>query len=210
MSGKTEEFGSLLPVLVTLDGKTLEVPQHVQDSLPAIRSYLELMALEQQRVVSVLSVDGQLVNLQCPRLEPAHFHRIQAQTISFTDLSRQLIATAHAQVRLLQTRVEAAAMQVLINDWPAVNRLWQEWVPEFMSPVLIIKSLRELCGVRLDELSIEDQQLSDHLAQFSPMWEHIERIFEQQDTIELSNALEQRLGPWLDRLAVFLEKLDEH
>jgi hypothetical protein len=203
--------GSNLPraIQVLLDGRELKLPGHVRGSLPAIRSYLELLALQQERVVSVLSVDGHPVRFQVDLTELREFQRVQAQTISFAELSQQLIETAHAQVGALQTQVEAAAMQVLINDWPAVEKLWQEWAPAFLSPILIIKSLRDLCGTRIEELSLRRQTLAEHLAEFGPLWKRIEQTFEKRDILELSNALEQLLGPWLERLSDYLAKLNE-
>jgi len=209
MLGKGKNLNLPRAIQVILDGRELQVPEQARNSFPAIRSYLEALALRQERVLAVLYVDGYPVRVEVEFAEPCDFQRVQAQTISFAELSRQLIETASAQVGELQNQVEAAAMQVMINDWPAVEKLWRDWVPAFLSPILIVKSLRDLCGSRIDELRIGRKTLAEHLAEFGPLWKRIERTFEQRDVLELSNALEQLLGPWLEGLRNFLVKLNE-
>ena len=209
MLGKGNSLNLPRAIQVILDGRELRIPDHIRDSLPAIRSYLELLAIQQERVLWDLSVDGTPVHSQADFRTLTDFQRIQAQTVTFTELTRQLIDTAQAQVRALQNRVEAAAMQVLINDWPAVEKLWQQWAPEFLSPILIIKSLRDLCGARMDELTLGHQTLAEHLAKFGPLWTRTEQAFERRDILDLSNAMDQLLGPWLAELSAFLAKLNE-
>ena len=65
MSKRSDSYGSLPvrgDVEVTLDGLLLELPPE-RHSLTAICSYLEARALQRQRILFALIVDGEFLNL---------------------------------------------------------------------------------------------------------------------------------------------------
>jgi hypothetical protein len=209
MLGQSNGLTGRCGVQVILDGEELQVPEWVGESLPAIRAYLESLALKQDRAVVALSVDGQSVSCRDDFAGNRDFRSVCAETISFEELSKQVIESAGVQVGVLQTQVESAAMQVLINDWATIEKLWQEWAPAFSSPVLIVKYLRDMCGRRVDELCIGRKTLGKHMEEFGQVWKGIELAFAQRDTFELSNILERLLVPWLEQLSAYLTKLNE-
>jgi hypothetical protein len=135
--------------------------------------------------------------------------RVKANTISFDELTRQLISISCDRLKQLHVVAESAITQVLINDWPEVQKLWEKWQPDFESPILIVSFLRELCGVRLDELSCCNKTLGQHLTFFHPLIDEVEAVVAAGNILGFSNLLEERYGPWLQQLSVFLRQLDK-
>ena len=209
MSGRTDDLSSPIRIEVIMDGKPLELPEHIKGSLTAIRSYLESLALQHGRVVSFFTVDGVIINIIEESIEIKGMQRVKADTISFDELTRQLISTSCDRLKQLHVIAESAITQVLINDWPEVQKLWEKWQPDFKSPILVVSFLRELCGVRLDELSCCNQTLGRHLTFFNPLIDDVEAVVATKNILQFSNLLEERYAPWLRQLSVFLRQLDE-
>ncbi|MEO8428096.1 MAG: hypothetical protein ABI651_13380 [Verrucomicrobiota bacterium] len=209
MSGRTDDLSSPIRIEVMMDGKPLELPEHVRGSLTAIRSYLESLALQHGRVVSFFTVDAIIINIMEESSEIRGMQRVNADTISFDELTRQLISTACDRLKHLHATAEGIITQVLINDWPEVQKLWESWQPDFKSPILVVNFLRELCGVRLDELRCCNQSLGQHLTFFNALIDELEAVVATKNILEFSNFLEERYAPWLQRLSVFLRQLEE-
>jgi hypothetical protein len=209
MSGRTDDLSSPIRIEVIMDGKPLELPDHIKGSLTAIRSYLESLALQHGRVVSFFTVGGIIINILEESFENKGMQRVKADTISFDELTRQLISTACDRLKHLQVTAEYAITQILINDWPEVQKLWERWQPDFKSPILVVNFLRELCGVRLDELSCSNQTLGQHLTFFRPLLDEVEAVVATKNILGFSNFLEERYAPWLQQLSVFLRQLEE-
>src|ERR1044072_6814489 len=77
-------------VEVKLDGLPLEIPAERQ-TLGGICSYLESVALHQQRILCSLAVDGTPINLTQPPADATSFASIEAETMGLNDLPSQLI-----------------------------------------------------------------------------------------------------------------------
>ena len=208
MSGRTDGLSSPIRIKVVMDGKPLELPEHIEGSLTAIRSYLESLALQHGRVVSFFTVDGVIINIIEESIEIKGMQRVKADTISFDELTRQLISTSCDRLKQLHVAAESVITQVLINDWPEVQKLWEKWQPDFKSPILVVSFLRELCGVRLDELSCCNQTLGQHLTFFNPLVNDVEAVVATKNILQFSNLLENRYAPWLQQLSVFLRQLE--
>jgi len=209
MSGRTDDLSSPIRIEVIMDGKPLELPEHVNGSLTAIRSYLESLALQRGRVMSFFSVDGIIINTIEDSPEIKNMQRVKADTIGYDELTRQLISTACDRLKHLHVAAERAITQILINDWPEVQALWERWQLDFKSPILVVNFLRELCGVRLDELSCCNQTLGQHLTFFNPLIDEVEAVVATKNILQFSNLLEDRYAPWLQQLSVFLRQLEE-
>jgi hypothetical protein len=209
MPGRTDDPSSPIRIEVIMDGKPLELPVRIKGSLTAIRSYLESLALQHGRVVSFFTVDGIVINIIEESIEIKGMHRVKADTICFDELTRQLISTSCDRLKQLHVIAESAITQVLINDWPEVQKLWERWQPDFKSPILVVNFLRELCGVRLDELSSCNQTLGQHLTFFNPLIDEVEAVVAAKNILQFSNLLEERYAPWLQQLSVFLRQLEE-
>ena len=209
MSVRTEDLGPPIRIEVIMDGKPLELPEHIKRSLTAIRSYLESLALQHGRVVSFFTVDGIIINTIEDSLQIKAMQCVKADTVGFDELTRQLISTACDRLKDLHVTAENAITQILINEWPEVQTLWEKWQPDFKSPILVVNFLRELCGARLDELCCCNKTLGQHLAFFNPLVDEIEAVVATRNILELSNSLEERYAPWLQQLSVFLHQLEE-
>jgi hypothetical protein len=105
-----------------MDGKPLELPEHIKGSLTAIRSYLESLALQHGRVVSFFTVDGIVINIIEESIEIKGMHRVKADTICFDELTRQLISTSCDRLKHLHVIAKAQPPEP-INDWPEVQGL---------------------------------------------------------------------------------------
>ena len=79
-------------VEITLDGLPVELPAGHR-SLSAIRCYLETLALERQRILCSLSVDGEPVNLALPVNRYGTFCRVDAGTAALKETSLLLLKT---------------------------------------------------------------------------------------------------------------------
>src|SRR6201747_2759009 len=94
-------------VEVKLDGLPLEIPAERQ-TLGGICSYLESVALHQQRILCSLAVDGTPINLTQPPADTAPFASIEAETMGLHDVPSQLIKAALLQTISLRDRVQSA------------------------------------------------------------------------------------------------------
>ena len=201
---------------VELDGQSVELPRQMENSLVAIRAYLEFLALQQRRVLSGFLVDGMEVQQICGEAPTNGYRLIRADSISFEQLSRRLIGTACRQVRFLASQLEEATLRVLISDHGQILARWQEWLPQFRSPLVSLGFLRELWGDRVDDLHLGGISLVSHLDLLNPALSRVDSVlldsqydWQPDDAIALSAILEDDLVPWLKVLEVYLLKLDQ-
>src|SRR5262245_20461784 len=94
-------------VQVKLDGLPVEVPAE-RRSLAAIRSFLELLALQQQRILCSLNVNGQAVHLTQPPPPPKILTTVEAETMSLAQMPIQLVKAALQQTANVRSRVQSA------------------------------------------------------------------------------------------------------
>src|SRR3954465_11928169 len=93
---------------VKLDGLPIELPSERQ-SFTAIHSYLELLALRQQRIICALTVDEKPVNLTQPRPISKEFVLIEAETMSLQEVPLRLVSAALQQTVTLRARVQSTS-----------------------------------------------------------------------------------------------------
>src|SRR5437879_8498759 len=108
---------------IILDGVPLQVPAE-RRSLSAIRSYLDTLALEQQRLLCSFVVDGEPIGPSQPHEPQRQFVRIDAQTIDLDDLPAEAIRMALEQTSKARNSVIDLIELVLINDGCVVRELW--------------------------------------------------------------------------------------
>ena len=200
-------------VHVELDGDKVVLPDDMENSLVAIRAYLEFMALQKRRVLSGFVVDGVEVRHIVENVSDA-FKSIQADTITFEQLSLRWVDTACAQLHRLAEEMNDAVLRVLINERDAVHRQWNLWVGQFRSPLIELGFLRQLWGGRVDEVLLGSVTLTQHFAELNPLLDEVNSIFvttehgwEDEDAIAISAMLEDQLVPWIKMLEVYLLKL---
>ena len=123
--------------VVTLDGEALQLPAG-RHSLNSIRSFLEMRALEKQRVLSVLFLDGEPVNLNLLFANTNGGSRIEAESISLNQLPLLLLNNAQAQVCSVREAVETAISLVLINSPSIACEVWWNIACQLKEPVLTL------------------------------------------------------------------------
>ncbi len=180
-------------VELLLDGLPVELPSG-QRSLNAIGCYLEMLALEKQRVLHSLSVDGQPVNPALPLVNPGNFCRVEAGTVALQDTSVLLLNTALQQTHHARECVETAITLVLINNACVAHEVWWQLARQLKQPVLTLSLLPDNCHTPLTQLR------RWQLEQIAAIIRAVDETCHSADVIPLSNALENRVLPWLQKL----------
>lgn len=213
---KLEHWKSQPARRVMLDGEPVAVPDDVEASLVAIRAYLEFIALQRRRVVNTMWVDG--VEIETPdEMEYAGpFTQIEADTITFQELSRRLITTALGELEGLTNLVQSASLRILISTRVEVCRQWQTWLPQFRTPLVSLGFLRELWGDRVEGVTLGKRTLGGHIDSLNLILCEVDAIllsgdgeWEIDDLVTLSCVLDERLIPWLEKMKEFLYELEE-
>jgi hypothetical protein len=186
-------------VEITLDGLPVGLPSGYR-SLNAIRCRLETLALEKQRILCFLNVDGQPVNLDLPLLDQRVFSRVEAGTVALEEtpvllLKKALQETAHARAC-----VETALTLVLINDGQVAREVWWNLASALKEPVLTLSLLPENICRPSDHRTSLAQLRKWQLEQIAAIIRDVDEACHFEDTIPLSNALENRVLPWLQNL----------
>ena len=195
-------------ILVMLDGLPVGLPAG-RRSLPAIRSFLETLAMEHQRILCSLSVDGQPANLGQLPASRADFARVEAESIELDDMPLQLLKTARQQTAAARSHVESAVALVLINDGQIAREFWWDLARELKEPLLTLSLLPEdACGPAHSGASLK-QLRKWQLQQLAAIIKTVDEACWSDDTMALSNALENRALPWLDKLHELICLWDE-
>ena len=192
--------GSGEEIEITLDGMPVDGPLE-RTSLNAIRYHLETIALEQQRVLSVLTVDGSIANLSQPLNSGKKFFRVEAESVSLNEAAVLILKAAAQQTEAARERTEKALTLVLINDSKVARELWWDLAGQLKVPVVTLSLLPDnspgspRCGVSLGQLR------NWQLEQIAAIMREVDQACHTCDTILLSNALETRVLPWLHKLS---------
>jgi hypothetical protein len=132
------------------------------------------------------------------------------EQITFRNLGRQVLATARRQVAGLQGRLERMSSLVLINNWDIADKLWAGFLAACRLSLFELNFVEELWEVNADHLEIDGGSLTRHWHQFVLLQAEVElRLAQRRSLVELSDALDRDLAPWLVRFIEILEVLDE-
>ncbi len=186
-------------VTVKLDGNPIMVPSE-RRSFNAIRSYLECLALQQQRILCWLSVDGESVSLTQQRAPVDQFAQVEGETMCLREVPLQLIKGALHQTAAVRSKVQSAIELVLINDSPQGRELWWTLSTVLKEPLLTLSLLPDsICGPDNGRASLI-QLRKWQLEQLGRVIQDVDEAGRFEDPVMLSEALEQRALPWLDKL----------
>lgn len=193
---------------VKLDGLSVEIPPE-RRSLSGICAYLESMALQQQRILCSLVVDGEPINLTQPPSGVKTFTSIEAETMGLHDVPMQLIKAALQQTTFVREQVQAAIDLVLINEGGRAQELWWSLSLALKEPLLTLSLLPEsICRPGQGQASL--MQLRNwQLQQLGTVIRDVNDACEWDSPLVLSDALEIRVLPWLENLREFLALLQE-
>ena len=186
-------------VEVKLDGLTLEIPAE-RRTLGGICSYLESVALHQQRILCSLAVDGAPINLTQPPDDAKSFASIEAETMGLSDVPSQLIRAALTQTIYLRDRVQSAVGVVLINERKQAQELWWGLSLALKEPLLTLSLLPENIYVATEGQASLTQLRKWQLEQLGAVIQDVNNACEWDGTTALSDVLEARVLPWIDKL----------
>ena len=186
-------------VEITLDGLPVGWPSGYR-SLNAIRCRLETLALERHRILYSLSIDGQPANLALPLLNQRIFCRVEAGTVALEETPVLLLTKALQQTAHARECVETALTLVLINDGQVAREVWWNLASVLKEPVLTLSLLPENICQPSDNRTPLAQLRKWQLEQIAAVIRDVDEACHSEDTIPLSNALENRVLPWLQNL----------
>ncbi|MGB7749025.1 MAG: hypothetical protein WBN75_17240 [Verrucomicrobiia bacterium] len=187
-------------VEITLDGLPVGLPSGHR-SLNAIRCLLETLALERQRILCSLNVDGQPVNLALPWLDQTAFGRVEAGTVALEETALLLLKKAFQQTDFAKECVETALTLVLINDGKVAREVWWNLASALKEPVITLSLLPENICQPFDHRASLTRLCKWQLEQVATIIGDVDAACHSEDTIPLSNALENRVLPWLRSLS---------
>jgi hypothetical protein len=187
-------------VEITLDGLPVELPSGHR-SLNAIRCHLETLAMESHRILYSLSVDGEPVNLALPLLNQRIFCRVEAGTVALEETSLLLLKKAFQQTDLARECVEIALTLVLINNGRVAHEVWWNLASVLKEPVITLSLLPENTCEPFDNRTSLARLRKWQLEQIAAIIRDVNETCHSEDTIPLSNALENRVLPWLQSLS---------
>jgi hypothetical protein len=190
-------------VETTLDGLPVKLPSGSR-SLNGIRCYLETLALEKQRILCSLSVDGEPVNLSLPFIHQKAFSRIEAETVALKETSVLILRRALQQAEHARECVEMAVTLVLINNVHVARELWWTLARQLKEPVLTLSLLPDSPCEQVDGRASLTQLRKWQLEQIAAIIKDVDKVCCSKDAIPLSDALESRVLPWLQELSEFI------
>lgn len=189
-----------IEIEATIDGSAVVLPSRCS-SPAAIRCHLETLALERRRILYSLSIDGQPVDLHLPLSSFKTFYRVDAVTVALEETCLLLLKKAYQQTDRARECVETALTLVLINDGWAAREVWWNLASVLKEPVLTLSLLPDTaCGAPEGDASLT-QLRKWQLEQIAVIIKDVNEACHSEDTIPLSNAMENRVLPWLQNLA---------
>ena len=193
---------------VTLDGIPVELPPG-QRSFHAVRCHLEMLALEGHRILYSLFIDGQQVNLALPLQNKKNFCRIEAGTIALEETALLLFKKAFQQADLARECVETALTLVLINNGRVAHEVWWNLASVLKEPVITLSLLPDSTCEPFDNRTSLVQLRKWQFEQVAAIIRSVNEACHSEDTIPLSNALENRVLPWLQSLGELISLWQE-
>ncbi|HEY1171411.1 MAG TPA: hypothetical protein VGH19_08595 [Verrucomicrobiae bacterium] len=190
----------LFPAQVTLDGEVVALPVEERKSLRSIKCALEGMALQRERVLISMVVDGVPVSLQSTLKEKIDFRFVAGRTVSIDFLGLELLVAARRQVLDLIDRSRLNALQVLINPPTISRKLWQEMQPDLREPLLTLSFMPEIGLASVEGLPVMAPSLTALAEDLLALSRRMELLIcEEQDVYVLSEGFEL-IVCWLENL----------
>ncbi len=196
-------FDAQQKIQVTLDGETVKITSSC-GSLNALRSLLETLALEKQRILSDLVVDGISVHLAQPVEAETGFHRVDAASIPLGELPLLLLTSAQQQAERIHAEIEKALTLVLINSQSAASEIWWGIARQLKEPILTLSLMPESVCKLCSTVSFERLR-KWQLQQIAVIVREVNAVCETGDNIKISDALERRVLPWLQKLSDLIQ-----
>jgi len=186
---------------VLLDGQPIKLPAE-RCSISAIRTYLETLAMESERVLCAFSVDGRPEKLSqaCLNSEKAAFSRVEGTTVSLAEIPLRMLETALTETAQARIAVQNAVTLVLINDGIVARELWWNLARQLKEPLLTLSLLPETIYQSPAGCASLLQMRKWQLQQLAAIMKEVDEACWSADPALLSNALENHVLPWLSKL----------
>lgn len=184
---------------VLLDGRAVKLPPE-RRSLSAIRTYLETLALENERILCTFSVDGHPAKSPGSGGEIITFTRVEGQTVGLADMPLRMLESALRETAQVRATAEAAVAQVLINDGPEARELWWDLARKLKEPLLTLSLLPESCYPAAAGCASLLQMRKWQLQQLAVIIKDVDAACWSPNSDALATAIESRALPWLDKL----------
>ncbi len=156
--------------------------------------------MEHQRIVCAFSVDGERASLAQPLVNQKTFSRVDAKTIELDQMPLQFLEAALHQAGHARERVASAVTLVLVNDACVAREFWWSLTCELKAPLLTLSLLPDdICGPANGRASLT-QLRKWQLQQLANIIREVDGACHSENTLPLSNALENRVLPWLQSL----------
>ena len=191
-------------VEVTLDGSPVALPPQ-RRSLALIRTYLETLAMQQQRILCSFALDGEQLRLAEPVPVQKPFVRIEATTVDLAQMPLQLLRTAMLQTADIKAKVSAAVTLVVINDPARAREHWWNLAQALAQPLLSLSLIPEPRANSATAGASMLQLRKWQLEQLATIIQDVDQTCWSEDSTALSNALEHRVLPWLCALQATLD-----
>ncbi len=186
-------------VEVKLDGIPVQIPAE-RRSLGSICALLESVALHQERILCSVVVDGESISLTETPNHIKSFANIEAETMSLNEVPAQLVNAALQQTAVLRERTQLVLERVLINEDKHACELWWDLSFALKEPLLTLSLLPEgVCGSGAGQASFA-QLRKWQLQQLGAVIQDVNNACEWNGPVFLSDALEIRVLPWLEKL----------
>jgi hypothetical protein len=204
-NGYSQPNQSHVKATISLDGRPVTLPMDKSAPLNFVRCHIEALALTRHRVLSRFSVDGLVCNLAFPLPAKKSFSRIEAVSIPLEEGQLLVLKTAWQQTHWLHENVEKMLTWVLINEISVARSLWWDLAWQLKEPVLTLSLLPEnLCDASNPGASFM-QLRKWQLEQVGAIIQEVNQVCNGPETIPLSDTLENRVLPWLDKLADLIQ-----
>jgi hypothetical protein len=186
---------------VLLDGHPIKLPAE-RRTLSAIRTYLETIALESERMLCAFSVDGrpEKMSRSCLNLEKTAFSRVEGTTMGLTEIPQRMLETALTETAHARIAVQNAVTLVLINDGVVAQELWWDLARQLKEPLLTLSLLPETIYQTPTGSASLLQLRKWQLQQLAVIMKEVDEACWSADPALLSNALENHALPWLSKL----------
>jgi hypothetical protein len=168
--------------------------------LASIRFQLETLALEKNRLLCAIKVDGVALNLAENLLSYRRFSRVEAETIHVEQLPLQLVQTALRQCAQLKGHLRQAVARMMINDSSNARHLWWNLASELKHPLVTLGLLSNEAYELVQDGGSVSQLRNGHLQQLAVIMREIDKLPCSDDPTALSDSLEEQVFPWLARL----------
>ena len=189
---------------VFLDGNAVALPP-LRSTLAAIRSYLERLALAQQRIISAIFVDGRLLGPDESFSGLEIFARVEARSMDLAQVPLQILDTARQQTLQARERVASAIATVLINPTKQGRELWWNLTRELKQPLVTLSLMpAHVYGPANGSASLLKLR-KWQLQQLAAILKKVDETCWSADPLSLSNALESQVLRWLDGLRATLD-----